>query len=83
MLSMYMNRSMTFVSEYFFAIVARIGNSRVNMLNFNMSGQSLEWGKGLETDLAHWTSEAMEVSLDHHVVPDIFVKFVEGLFGVY
>ena len=23
------------------------------------------------------------VSLDHHVVPDIFIKFVEGLFGVY
>ena len=25
----------------------------------------------------------MEVSLDCHVVPDIFIKFVEGLFGVY
>ena len=53
------------------------------MFDFNMSSQRTWSCEGFEAYFAHWASDSMQICLNHHMISDIVVKFVEGFFRVY
>ena len=77
------DRSATFNSEYFFTIVAMVAYSSFNMFELNMPSQGTWCCKWFEAYFAHWSSDSMKVYLNHHMISDILIKFVEGFFRVY